>query len=119
MRLGLFLRFLDVAERVLDRPPIAIEIDVLAVHRIAEAAPAAIIELERRGVVFDRDPAGRLTLGLEAAHARRRIVHVTGDGTGAAIMRALVAAVQATPSITVTVDMGMSSAIRSGSYGFC
>ena len=52
-------------------------------------------------MVFDRDPAGRLALGLEAAHARRRIVHVAGDGTGAAIMRALVAAVQATPSITV------------------
>jgi L-aspartate oxidase len=75
--------------------------DPIVASRIAAAAPAAIIELERHGVVFDRDPAGRLALGLEAAHARRRIVHVTGDGTGAAIMRALVAAVQATPSITV------------------
>ncbi|GEP61369.1 L-aspartate oxidase [Reyranella soli] len=75
--------------------------DPIVVSRIAAAAPAAIIELERHGVVFDRDKAGRLALGLEAAHARRRIVHVAGDGTGAAIMRALVAAVQATPSITV------------------
>jgi len=75
--------------------------DPIVVGRIAAAAPAAIIELERHGVVFDRDEAGRLALGLEAAHARRRIVHVAGDGTGAAIMRALVAAVQATLSITV------------------
>ncbi len=75
--------------------------DPSVASRIAAAAPAAIIELERRGVVFDRDPAGRLALGLEAAHARRRIVHVAGDGSGAAIMRALVAAVRATPSITV------------------
>jgi L-aspartate oxidase len=75
--------------------------DPIVVSRIAAAAPGAIIELERHGVVFDRDPAGRLALGLEAAHARRRIVHVAGDGTGAAIMRALVAAVQATPSITL------------------
>ncbi|MBY0318121.1 MAG: L-aspartate oxidase [Reyranella sp.] len=75
--------------------------DPVVVSRIAAAAPAAIIELERHGVVFDRDKAGRLALGLEAAHARRRIVHVAGDGTGAAIMRALVAAVQAIPSITV------------------
>ncbi|HKH69143.1 MAG TPA: L-aspartate oxidase [Reyranella sp.] len=75
--------------------------DPAVAGRIAAAAPAAIIELERHGVTFDRDPAGRLALGLEAAHARRRIVHVAGDGTGAAIMRALVAAVQATPSITV------------------
>ncbi len=75
--------------------------DPAVASRIVAAAPSAIIELERHGVVFDRDPAGRLALGLEAAHARRRIVHVAGDGTGAAIMRALVAAVQATPSITV------------------
>jgi len=75
--------------------------DPAVASRIAAAAPAAIIELERHGVVFDRDPAGRLALGLEAAHARRRIVHVAGDGSGAAIMRALVAAVRATPSITV------------------
>src|SRR5689334_20355996 len=75
--------------------------DPAVASRIAAAAPAAIIELERHGVVFDRDPAGRLALGLEAAHARRRIVHVAGDGSGAAIMRALVAAVRATPSVTV------------------
>ena len=75
--------------------------DPMVASRTAAAAPAAIIELERCGVVFDRDSTGRLSLGLEAAHARRRIVHVTGDGTGAAIMRALVATVQATPSITV------------------
>jgi L-aspartate oxidase len=75
--------------------------DRAVASRIAAAAPAAIMELERHGVAFDRDPAGRLALGLEAAHARRRIVHVAGDGTGAAIVRALVAAVRATPSITV------------------
>ncbi|MBL6652848.1 MAG: FAD-dependent oxidoreductase, partial [Reyranella sp.] len=43
--------------------------DPAVASRIAAAAPAAIIELERHGVVFDRDPAGRLALGLEAAHA--------------------------------------------------
>jgi L-aspartate oxidase len=75
--------------------------DPAVASRIAAAAPTAIIELERHGVTFDRDAAGRLALGLEAAHARRRIVHVAGDGSGAAIMRALVAAVRATPSITV------------------
>ena len=80
--------------------------DPAVAGRIAAAAPAAIIELERHGVVFDRDADGRLALGLEAAHGRRRIVHVAGDGTGAAIMRALVAAVQATPSITVIEGTG-------------
>ncbi|WP_369674508.1 FAD-binding protein, partial [Enterococcus faecium] len=38
---------------------------------------------------------------LEAAHARRRIVHAAGDATGREIMRAVVAAVRACPSITV------------------
>ena len=76
-------------------------VDPAIAARIAAAAPAAVAELERYGVVFDRDAEGRLALGLEAAHGRRRIAHVTGDGTGAAIMRAIVAAVRNTPSITV------------------
>ncbi|MDL2408716.1 L-aspartate oxidase [Rhizobium calliandrae] len=64
-------------------------------------APAAIVALERAGVGFDRSGAGALSLGLEAAHSRRRIVHAKGDGSGAAIVRALVKAVANTPSITV------------------
>lgn len=75
--------------------------DAAVAARIVAAAPQAIALLERYGIIFDRDRAGTLALGLEAAHGRRRIVHVTGDGTGEAIMRALVAAVAATPSITV------------------
>ena len=39
-------------------------------------------------------------MGLEAAHSRRRIVHA-GDSTGAEVMRALIAQVHATPSITL------------------
>lgn len=65
------------------------------------AAPAVIDALERAGVRFDRDAEGRLVFGLEAAHGRRRILHAEGDGSGAAIVRALAAAVLRTPSITV------------------
>ena len=68
-------------------------------RRITDAAPAAVARLQKLGVPFDLDADGRLALGLEAAHSRRRIAHVTGDGTGAAIMRAVVAAVRRTPSI--------------------
>ncbi len=75
--------------------------DPAVARRIAAAAPAAVAELEQLGVPFDRDTAGRFALGLEAAHSRRRIAHVTGDGTGAAIMRAVVDAVHGTPSITL------------------
>ncbi|RFB82295.1 L-aspartate oxidase [Rhizobium leguminosarum bv. trifolii] len=67
---------------------------------IAEA-PAAIAALEQAGVRFDRNDKGGLSLGLEAAHSRRRIVHAEGDGSGAAIIAALVRAVQQTPAISV------------------
>ncbi|HEY4040289.1 MAG TPA: L-aspartate oxidase [Rhodopila sp.] len=75
--------------------------DADVARRVTMAGPAAIEILSRYGARFDSDPAGTPRLGLEAAHARRRIVHATGDGTGKEIMRALVAAVRQTPSITV------------------
>lgn len=75
--------------------------DPTIVRQITAAAPDAIATLERYRVPFDRSPNGCLRLGLEAAHGRKRIVHASGDGTGRAIMRGLVDAVRATPSITV------------------
>lgn len=65
------------------------------------AAPGAIEQLVRLGVVFDRDASGNIALGLEAAHSRRRIVHAGGDATGRKIMQALARKAYETPSITV------------------
>ena len=103
--------------------------DPAVADRIAMAAPAAISALERHGVRFDRDGQGRLALGLEAAHGRRRIVHVRGDGTGAAIMHALVTAVRATPSITLIEglearrllvdDRGIVGVLAAGPFDAC
>ena len=76
--------------------------DADVARRVTAAGPAAVQMLLQYGVRFDRDPAGTLRLGREAAHARRRIVHATGDGSGKEIMRALTAAVRQTPSITGT-----------------
>ncbi|KUM25539.1 L-aspartate oxidase [Mesorhizobium loti] len=75
--------------------------DPEAVRRIVHAAPAAIENLARLGVRFDRTPEGALRLGLEAAHSRRRIVHASGDGSGREVMRGLAAAARSTPTITV------------------
>ncbi|SCB25075.1 L-aspartate oxidase [Rhizobium hainanense] len=75
--------------------------DAKVAARIVAEAPAAIAALEQAGVEFDRNDAGELSLGLEAAHSLRRIVHSKGDGSGAAIVRALAEAVARTPSITV------------------
>jgi L-aspartate oxidase len=72
-----------------------------AVERIIGAGPKLVETLLRLGVKFDRDAGGALALGLEAAHARPRILHANGDQTGAEIMRALMARVRATPSITI------------------
>ena len=75
--------------------------DPAMVERIVAAAPAAVDELLRRGVPFDRDAQGGLRASLEAAHGRPRVLHIGGDTSGREIMKAIVAAVQATPSITV------------------
>lgn len=75
-------------------------VDAGVAARVAEAAPAAILALLRLGAGFDRS-GERLSLGLEAAHGRHRIVHAGGDGTGREVMRAVVAAVRRTSSITV------------------
>ncbi|MDQ6703575.1 MAG: L-aspartate oxidase [Pseudomonadota bacterium] len=75
--------------------------DESVARAILADAPAAIDELIRRGVPFDRDGEGKLTLGLEAAHSRRRIVHAGGDSSGREIMRALTRLVRETPSIAL------------------
>jgi len=67
---------------------------------LSEAADA-IAMLERHGVYFDRGARGAFLTGLEAAHSRRRILHAAGDGSGAEILRALLAAVAACPSVKV------------------
>lgn len=74
-----------------------------AVARIIAGGGWAIGKLLTLGAKFDRDAAGGIALGLEAAHQRRRIIH-SRDATGAEVMRVLVEAVRATPSVRVLDD---------------
>ncbi|WP_298239998.1 L-aspartate oxidase [uncultured Bradyrhizobium sp.] len=74
--------------------------ETVALGIAREAAPR-IHDLLSYGAPFDRDLEGRLAVGREAAHSARRIVHVQGDGAGAAIIAALSDAVRRTPSIRV------------------
>jgi L-aspartate oxidase len=62
-----------------------------AAELLAAEAPGVVEELERRGVEFDRDPDGRLSLALEGGHSRRRVVHAGGAGTGRRITERLTA----------------------------
>ncbi|SDJ38031.1 L-aspartate oxidase [Aliiruegeria lutimaris] len=59
----------------------------------------AISDLEGHGVRFDRQADGSYAFGREAAHSRWRVLHVGGDGSGAAITQALAAAARRCPSI--------------------
>ncbi len=75
--------------------------DAATVQAVTRDGAEVIARLTEQGVPFDRDSAGKLLLGLEAAHSRHRIVHAAGDGTGCEIIKALIAAARATPSIEI------------------
>src|SRR3989440_7847897 len=76
-------------------------VDETVAHAMTREAADRIRDLLGYGVPFDKDLEGRLTVGREAAHSARRIVHVRGDQAGRAIMAALVAAARKAPSIRV------------------
>ena len=75
--------------------------DPEAVEVLTTEGPERIRELIELGARFDRSEDGRLLLGREGAHGRRRILHAGGDATGAEMVRALAEAVHAAEHITV------------------
>jgi L-aspartate oxidase len=66
-------------------------------------------ELRSRGVVFDLDPDGELSLGLEGGHTRRRIVHSGGSATGHEITSKLAAMVAREQRIEVRERASMTA----------
>lgn len=76
-----------------------------AVEELAREGPDRVRELMEWGVRFSRDPdrEGGLSLGREAGHSRRRIVHAA-DLTGREIERALLAAVGSASRVRVLDD---------------
>ena len=79
-------------------------VDPVIARLIADEGPARVMDLIALGVPFDRSPDGKLKQSLEAAHSRPRVVRVSGDLAGKAIMDALTAAVRAAPHIIVVED---------------
>ncbi len=69
-----------------------------AVREILQDGPASIDELVRRGVEFTQLHDGRVSLGKEGGHSRRRILHVQ-DVTGKAIEQALLHSIAESPHI--------------------
>jgi L-aspartate oxidase len=76
--------------------------DAAAVQVLVEEGPARVRELQAAGADFDLEPdTGRLRLGREAAHSRKRIVHAHGDQTGAEVARTLVSRVRRSKKVRV------------------
>jgi L-aspartate oxidase len=84
--------------------------------RIAEEGPATVAALERFGVRFDRMASGAFSLGLEAAHSRRRILHVR-DATGSAIVEALGRRILETPSVEILTAAAVRLVVTDGEIG--
>ncbi len=100
--------------------------DAAAVEVLVAEGPARVRELASAGARFDTDETGRFTLGREAAHSRKRIVHAKGDQTGAEVARALIARVQERENIQVLetaraldliVDQGRCCGVRANVAG--
>ncbi len=70
------------------------------VELLVREGPGRVRALLALGARFDRDADGDLSLGREAAHSRRRILHAR-DATGAEMVRALVEAVRRAPHVQV------------------
>ena len=85
---------------------------------LAHEAPAAVDALIALGVPFARDAGGALDLGLEGAHARRRIAHVA-DATGSAITLALIDAARARANIHVLENVRASRLTTAADGSVC
>ncbi len=97
-----------------------------AVEVLVEEGPARVRELQLAGAAFDLGDDGRLKLGREAAHSRRRIVHAHGDRTGAEVARTLVDRVRSSRQTSVLenarvleliVEKGRCAGIRASVLG--
>jgi len=100
--------------------------DAAAVEVLVAEGPDRVRELASAGARFDVDESGRFTLGREAAHSRKRIVHAKGDQTGAEVARALIHRVTERKNITVLetaraldliVDQGRCCGVRANVAG--
>ena len=72
--------------------------DEQAVREILKDGAASIEELVHRGVAFTQLQDGRVSLGKEGGHSKRRILHVK-DVTGKAIEQALLHGIASSPNI--------------------
>lgn len=80
--------------------------DPAIAQMVAHEGPTRVerLLLQHAVVDFERDERGNLAFGQEAAHSRRRILHV-GDSTGRSIITALMHAVRQHPNIELITNV--------------
>ena len=88
--------------------------DPAAVELLTAEGPERVMRLIALGAVFDRTADGSLSLGREAAHSCRRVLHANGDATGAEIMRALRVATGRADHVTLFEDTFAWDLVREG-----
>ncbi len=86
--------------------------DEPAVETLVTEGTNYIKQLIDWGTEFDRE-GGKLLMGQEAAHSRRRILHAHGDSTGAEFVRSLIARAGQEKTINLTPFANTESLIVS------
>ncbi len=94
-------------------------VDPVVARLIADEGPARVTDLVALGVPFDRTPDGALAQSLEAAHSRPRVVRVSGDLAGKAIMDALIAAARAASHIEVAENQRARALLHDANGRIC
>lgn len=94
-------------------------VDPAVARLLAEEGPARVVDLVTLGVPFDRTPEGELAQSLEAAHSRPRVVRVSGDLAGKAIMDALIAAARSAPHVRIVENERARVLLRDASGRIC
>lgn len=82
------------------------------VASLTETGPKVVKWLVEMGVPFDRNTAREVSLGLEGAHSRRRILHAGGDATGRKIMETLTASLQENSNVQRATNVQVLSLIQ-------
>ena len=89
--------------------------DVKAVETLVTEGTNYIKQLIDWGTEFDSE-GGKLVMGHEAAHSRRRILHAHGDSTGAEFVRSLIARAGQEKTINLTPFANTESLIVNDSH---
>jgi L-aspartate oxidase len=85
-----------------------------AVRVLVDEAPGIVDDLIRRGMNFDREADGSLSLALEGGHSHRRIIHAGGSQTGREITSALAQMVADMENIEVLEETSAVALISDG-----